>query len=126
MTRKVYKIDKYTWDIVDEYKSIHAAEKANNLSRWTISNGCHHRAVSKGRYVWRFVEDYEPNEDISGSNFEPCTVCDVKTGKTYIVPSSAEFARRLSLQPQIVSRAILSGALVLKRFRVRRGIGELS
>lgn len=79
--RPVVKCDKVTMEIVERFPSTVEADKSLGLKHAYVAPTCRMRKVSKGKYVWRYESDYDPEESFAGKHNRPVSVFDTHTGE---------------------------------------------
>ena len=77
-SKKVFECDKITMEIVRQWDSATDAEKELGFF---VAGSCCRKNVSKGKYVYRYEDDYDPNESFEGKHFRPVLVVDIATRK---------------------------------------------
>lgn len=115
--RPVYRCDKVTMKILNTYPSVTDAIKTTGYKG--IYTSCQHRRVSSGRYVWRFVDDYDPNESFEGKHNRPVMCEDVKNNTTIIYDTLTKAEKALYLDRSVIENTLRKGSLTLGQYRFR-------
>lgn len=78
--RAVVKVHKRTREVVGRYDCCKYAAIENGTSDSTIryATGC----VSEGEHYWRYADEFDPEEDLTGKPNCPVVARDLKTGQT--------------------------------------------
>lgn len=115
--RRVYEIDKLTGEVTRVFASAYAADRALGNDVTTIANVARSRSVSRGRYFYRYEDDYVPHEDIRGRYHRPVAL--FEDGKPVgSVCDAATLAERLNLARNTVANAVRRGSRLGGRFTV--------
>lgn len=115
--RPVCRCDKVTMKIVKTYPSANTAVKATGDHGIPIA--CRLRQVSNGRYIWRFVDDYDPNESFEGKYNRPVICEDITNNKITFYDTLAKAEKALFLDRGSIGGTMKRGFKVLGRYRFR-------
>jgi hypothetical protein len=108
--RRVYKCDKITMRILEEYPSLVAAGNANGRGYTSIAKTCKERHVGRDRYVLRYAEDYDPKETFEGKKVRPVLCIDARTREVRAYYSADDAAKATRIRTWIVNDCIRNGA----------------
>lgn len=87
----VVKVDKLTREVVARYESLRAAAKAERTKVDHMLHRCNDRMLPRGRYYFRYADDFDPDEVFKGSYYCPVLVTNKKTGEKLWYPCKQEF-----------------------------------
>lgn len=117
LPRQVYRCDKVTMEIVNVYPGVNAAAKAANTR--SVQTSCNHRRVSSDRYIWRYADDYDPNESFEGKYNRPVACIDAINNTITFYDTLAKAEKALFLGSGTVTRALRKDSLVLGRYKFK-------
>ena len=78
--RPVVKVSKRTRQTEGVYESCRTAAEANQMNQSTVRDVTH--GLSAGEWYWRFQDEFDPDEDLTGRPNCPVVARDLKTGQT--------------------------------------------
>lgn len=87
--RAVVKVSKRSGKIVERFASIKETAEVEGRSKSVISRYCNNRTLASGPYYYRFEQDYDRFEDISGKSNSP-VICNGTYYDTLRCASDAE------------------------------------
>ena len=109
--------DKITMEVVSEFKSVQDAMRKTGYSYSTIQNGCRHHSVGYFPYVFRYADDYDPEERFNDRVVgRPVVMLDIKTGKTKVFPRASEAAKAAYISKDMVYLMIKTGGAASGRY----------
>ena len=114
--RPVVKCDKLTMRTVETYESASEADRRNGLKKGTVANCCRLKKVGFDDFVWRFEDEYDPNETFEGCHNRPIVLRNVETGEVYAFGSSRKAARALMIPGVAILAAIKSKEPLLGKY----------
>ena len=114
--RPVVKCDKLSMKIVAEYPSAWEAEKANGYGPAKVAQICEKKSVSHGKHVYRYADEYDPNETFEGKFNRPVAMYDAERESLLLYESLGEAAKAIGYNQSTVSASISNGTMVGKRF----------
>lgn len=117
--REVYLCNKVTLEIVGVYSGVMDASRANGVSYSRIRSACDQRSVSDGRYIWRYAEDYDPNESFEGKCNRPVICVDMQTKKVMVFDTPKKADEALCFSRGRISESISEDTLVAGRFKFK-------
>lgn len=112
-TKMVLECDKITMKIHRIWHSAVDAEKELGLGKTTIVRRCIEKRTTKGKYVYRYMDDYDPKESFEGKYHRPVLAIRIRDRQTYAFYSLDEAAEYLNVGKTHVSTAITSGKPIL-------------
>lgn len=119
MSKEVYVCDKITMDIIRKYRTAYEAAKSENEPLSSVNMACRRRRVSRwGKTVFRFADDYDPNESFDGKQGRPVLVTDIATGKSKVFYTTQEAADVIFVSRDYIGNAAKNNWVVLKRYRL--------
>ena len=104
-SKKVFECDKITMEIVRQWDSATDAEKELGFF---VAGSCCRKNVSKGKYVYRYEDDYDPNESFEGKHFRPVLVVDIATRKKQAFYSIEDAAKHLHYSVKAIQYSIVN------------------
>ena len=116
--RSILKIDKLTRSVVKRYESSYAAGLAEGMGDRLIYSCAWKKSLSRGRYYYRFEEDYDPDEDFSRCCNKPVVVTDVVSGKSLACPDLHYVSEKLSVPIGTLRTAICTDRNVFGRLKI--------
>lgn len=116
-SKRVYRCDKITMEVVEIYRNTTDAQTGTEETH--ISGDCKARIVSKGRYVWRYEDDYDPNESFEGKRNRPVICGDYKKGRIFFFSSINVTSKALGLPKTTIFYAIKRNSKVENRYRFK-------
>lgn len=118
--KAVYKCDKFDMSIVAKYPSATEACIQNGLRRARVSEIARDRLVDKGRYIYRYKNDYDPNESFEGKKNRPVLIGDFKTGKKFAACCIQEAADFMPISISSMQHAVIdSDMLICGRYKIK-------
>lgn len=115
--RPVYRCDKLTMKVLDKYANYREAE--SDMGEYSVYGACNDRRVGPHKHVWRFADDYDPNETFEGKKNRPVVCGNIETEKIVFYENAAQAAEKLGVQRQTITIAIYRGSLVSGRYRFK-------
>lgn len=91
--KKVFECDKITMKVVRQWPS---ATEADKDLGFLVAGRCSRKNVSKGKYVYRYEDDYDPNESFENKPNRPVLAIEVETKKKYAFYSVKDAAEYLN------------------------------
>ena len=116
-SKRIYLCDKITMEIVEIYLSAYDARMVYGHS--SIHNSCVNRAVNGDRYVWRYEDDYDPNESFEGKYNRPIMCGDYEKGRIFFFNSMQVASQALGLHKNVIYDAIKKNVKVKNRYRFK-------
>lgn len=116
--RPVVRCDKLTMEVVNRFPSIAVAAVCTGKRASSIETACECGQVSSGRYVWRYLDRYCPDETFEGRKNRPIRARDVETGEERLFCSFGEAAKALYTNRDYLSRCRISGRLAYGRHEI--------
>lgn len=110
--RPVYKCDKLSMEVLEAYQSAMEAELANGLRVTSVAFHAKRKNVSSGPYVWRYADEYDPNESFEDRKNRPIACYDTMTKKAAVFLNLPEAARLTGLHHTTIVKAMSEGRLV--------------
>lgn len=104
--KQVVKCDKYTMKVVGEYPSVPDAAKATGEDKSGIRAACIHRRVGWQGHVWRYADDYDPNETFENKSNRPVYVFDTVTKAVAAFDTLSAASRKTGLRYAVLSSSI--------------------
>lgn len=120
MSRAVVKVDKFTWRPVERFDCVSDAAAEAGLTWRYVYTAATCRSLPRGRWAYRFADDFDPNERLGNRANEPVLVTDERTGRRYKAASIGIAADKLGVTYDMACGARRDGGLLLWRFRVER------
>lgn len=117
--RRIFKCDKITMEVLGEYGSILEAAKASGVPYDVAYSGCKRKSVGCYPFVFRYAEDYDPNESFEGKFIRPVTVMDVEKGECVTFYSPNDAACQLYTSKDTIFRAIKRKEVVLGCYLIK-------
>lgn len=118
-SRRVYVCDKITMQVLREYGSTYEAARKEGESVSTVYPACRNRRVSRwGRVVYRYADDYDPDERFDGKSGRPIVAVDYFTKKRLFFYTAEDAAKYLGVHPGSVHAAIKEKRYITDRYRV--------
>ena len=114
--RAVLMCDKVTMKVIRRFGSAKEAARKTGELRDSITRSCLKRHVSSGGIVWRYEDDYDPEETFEGKNNRPVEVSDTKDGTATVYCNINDAAYALAYCERFVNHAIRSGRLAGGRY----------
>lgn len=114
--RKVYKCDKLSMEVLEEYPSASQAERENGLPHSAVSHAASKKMVSAGPFVWRYADGYDPDETFDGKMNRPMAALDIKTREVSTFPTRKDAAKALVVTERSISSAMCQRNYVLGRY----------
>jgi hypothetical protein len=116
--KPVVKVDKITREIVARYPSTCAAEQAEGVPKTSIWAACNKKALTRGRYYYRYAEEFDPCEVFHTKHGCPLALLDAKTGKYKLFASRKEISGFLLIGEHYIGVAIAGKKKLLGRYYV--------
>lgn len=110
--------DKITMKVIKRFDSAGEAAKRTGEIRESIGRSCLKKHVSSGAVVWRYEEDYDPEETFDGKHNRPVEVVDTKDGAKTVYCNIGDAAYALVYCERAVNHAIRKGKLVGGRYKL--------
>lgn len=120
MSRAVVKVDKLTWTPVERFGCVSDAAAEGGLTWRRVYQMARYRQMPRGRWAYRFADEFDPGERLAGRANEPVLVADTRTGRRYRAASVAVAADKLGVTYNMALGARSGGGLLLGRFRLER------
>lgn len=114
--RTVYKCDKLSMEVLEVYPSAREAEVAHGLSYGAVANQCQTRSVSRFGYVFRYADEYDPEETFEGKYNRPVAVKDCITKAVAFFPTLTEAREELGLTRSAISSSMSREYLLHGRY----------
>lgn len=119
-SKAVYKVDKFDMSIVAEYPTARKASRENGLRQTRVSEIARDRLVDKGRYIYRYKTDYDPNESFEGKKNRPVLIGDFKTGQKFAACCIQEAAEFMPISISSIQHAVLDDdMLIWGRYKIK-------
>ena len=120
--RPVVKCDKLTMEVLETYPSARAAERAYGILHGNIAVACSRKVVSKGRFVWRFADEYDPDESFDGKLNRPVAMYDSLSETASVFESLTEAAKSIGYSNPAIVTSMTSKTMLGNRyvFKYRR------
>lgn len=112
----VYKCDKLSMKVVAEYPSAAAAARDNGLSPTGVAHAAKNKEITYGPYIYRYVEDYDPNETFEGRNNRPIICYDTKTKMAVVFVGTDKAAAALGVDVKRISCSMHAKTRLLGRY----------
>lgn len=80
--RSIVVADKVTMEVVGEYSTARDCASDTGMNDAVIIEIAKKRRVSRGPFIYRFAEDFDPNESFDGKYNRPVRVTDCETGES--------------------------------------------
>ena len=117
--RRVLVCDKLTMEVVKTYESMSraAAREGRDASNfyWTLTK----KRVGPGRFVYRYEEDYDPEETFEGRRHRPVLLFDKSTGQKAVFFDKKKLADSIFSSAKTIDLALKDGHLIAGRFALR-------
>lgn len=114
--RAVYKCDKKTMRIVEKYPSASEAARRNKLNPTSLGHAARTLSVTPGPYVWRYAEDYDPNEKFEGKHNRPVAVYDSITRTLAVFNRIEDAARAVGTRDSYIITAMKNQTMYKSRY----------
>lgn len=105
--RRVVVCDKITMEIIEELPMMKDAAEIYGFKMKAIHKACQKRQVLKGRYVFRYAEDYDKYESFEGRRNRPVKM--FLDGKAVMFYSIEEAAKNLNYSKSHIEHALCDG-----------------
>ena len=116
--RPVVMCDKPTMKVLDRFPSVLVASISTGIPIRRIEGACDKNQVSKGKFVWRYLDSYDPDETFEGRHNRPILVTDTETGEAKAYCSFGEAAKALYTNADYVSLCRSKGRLAYGRYEI--------
>lgn len=117
MRKRVYMCDKATMEIIAEYPNRRRAALANGLDFRRVSDHCEKRMAGKHGFVFRYADDYDPNERFrDGQIGRPVLRIDVRNDAARVFGTVKEAAKASCVADDTVYWHIRTGKPLEGRF----------
>ena len=80
--RAIVVADKVTMEVVGEYSTARDCASDMGMNDAVIIEIAKKRRLSRGPFIYRFAEDFDPNESFDGKYNRPVRVTDYRTGES--------------------------------------------
>lgn len=114
--RTVYKCDKLSMEVLEVYTSASEADAAHGLPCGAVDSQCRKRRVGRTGYVFRFADDYDPNETFEGKYNRPVAVKDCITKAVAFFPTLTEAREELGFTRSAISSSMSREYLLHGRY----------
>lgn len=111
--RPVVKVNKRTRQVEGVYDCCGRAAEANQLNQSGIRHSTH--GLSAGEHYWRFKDEFDPDEDLTGMPNCPVVARDLKTGQTAWFCDVRTASEKLGVSTDCVYQSIRHGRKVRNR-----------
>ena len=115
--RPVYRCDKLTMKVLDKYANYREAE--SDTGEYSVYGSCRYRRVGPYRHVWRFADDYDPNETFEGKRNRPVACGNIETESIVFYENITQAADKLGLEKGAIVLAMKRGSIVNSRYRFK-------
>lgn len=117
MRKRVYMCDKATMEVLAEYPNMHQAAIANGVDPRKVADGCRKHVAGKLSFVFRYADDYDPNERFSdGQIGRPVLRIDVRNDTARVFSTAKEAAKASCVADDTVYWHIRTGKLLEGRY----------
>ena len=112
----VYKVDKYTMQVVEIYLGTQDAAIANEKRPSFIAQACAGKTLTRDRWFYRYEEDYDPCEPFDGKLNRPVAVYDAQDKVVGLFPCPAAAARAIGVSTSNITHAIRKKMVMRDRY----------
>ena len=114
--RPVVKCDKLSMKVVSWYPSAWAAEKENGYRPSKVAQICERKRVPAGKFVYRYADEYDPNETFEGKFNRPVAMYDGVNESLSLLESLEKAAKAIGYHQSTVSVSMTNGTMVGRRY----------
>ena len=114
--RPVVKCDKLTMRIIETYQSAREAARVHGIPHGNISVPCSKKVVSKGSFVWRYADEYDPDESFEGKFNRPVAMYDSYSEAASIFDNLTEAAKSVGYSNAAVSNSMSAKTMLGNRY----------
>lgn len=118
MSRAVVECDKITMQITRIWFSVTEAAECIGIGRTTMQNRCRYKSVTSGKYVYRFLDDWDMGERFTGSVNRPIAITNVKSKNVHWFHNFEEAADGMGYSTSTLSKALNHDKLIDETFQV--------
>ena len=117
--RTVYKCNKLSMEVIEVYQSAADAARAHGLDYDSVRKSCREHRVPRKDHVWRYAEDYDPDESFEGRQNRPVVVYDAVSKAVGFFSSTRDAANRLGVKMKTIEAARDKKRYLKNRFVVK-------
>ena len=114
--RPVVKCDKLSMKVVSWYPSAWAAEVENGYGPSRVAQICEKKRVCAGKHVYRYADEYDPNETFEGKFNRPVAMYDGVNESLSLFESLEKAAKAIGYHQSTVSASMTNGTMVGRRY----------
>lgn len=104
--KPVCKVHKKTREIIAQYPSAKQAAIENSLNINTMNHACLRRSLNSDEHYYRYLCDFDPNENFFGKKGCPVVVVNTLTLKAYWFSSVNECMKQMNLTRKQINKAL--------------------
>lgn len=119
MSRTVVECDKITMEITGLWFSVAEAARCLGISRPCIQQRCRTKSVTPGKYVYRFLDDWDTDEQFEGKTNRPILIENVKNKNVHMFHDFHEAVDGMGYGITSLSISLNHNKLIDETFQVR-------
>lgn len=112
----VYKVDKYSMQVVEVYFGTYDAAVANEKKPSFVAQVCIDKTLTRDRWFYRYEEDYDDGESFEGKLNRPVAVYDSKAKVAGLFPCAQAAAKAAGVATSTMTHAIKKKTVIRDRF----------
>lgn len=118
MSRSVVECDKITMEINRVWFSVAEAARCVGVGVPCMRARCCNKSVTSGKYVYRFLDDWDMDERFTGSINRPIVITNVKSKNVHLFHDFEEAADGIGYSTCTLSRALNHDKLIDETFQI--------